>query len=126
MSVTANDIRAAATTLEGQVIRTPMLAAPLLSRQFGCDLYLKLEEQGDLTLLDDYLYNYRLHKGGISLNNNIDKAMAWNIKVRIDTCERRNISIEEVIPKIIQDSKSIHDFYQNSIFLFINFLINFF
>ena len=45
MSVTANDIRAAATTLQGQVIRTPMLAAPLLSRQFGCDLYLKLECQ---------------------------------------------------------------------------------
>ena len=45
MSVTANDIRAAATTLQGQVIRTPMLAAPLLSRQFGCDLYVKLECQ---------------------------------------------------------------------------------
>ena len=45
MSVTANDIRAAATTLQGQVIRTPMLAAPLLSRHFGCDLYLKLECQ---------------------------------------------------------------------------------
>ena len=45
MSVTANDIRAAATILQGQVIRTPMLAAPLLSRQFGCDLYVKLECQ---------------------------------------------------------------------------------
>jgi len=45
MSLTANDIRAAATTLLGQVIRTPMLAAPLLSRQFGCDLYVKLECQ---------------------------------------------------------------------------------
>ena len=45
MSVTANDIRTAAKALEGQVIRTPMLAAPLLSRQFGCDLYLKLECQ---------------------------------------------------------------------------------
>ena len=45
MSVTAKDIRAAATTLQGQVIRTPTLAAPLLSRQFGCNLYLKLECQ---------------------------------------------------------------------------------
>ena len=45
MSITANDIRAAATTLQGQVIRTPMLATPLLSRQFECDLYLKLECQ---------------------------------------------------------------------------------
>ena len=45
MSITANDIRAAATTLQGQVIRTPMLATPLLSRQFGCNLILKLECQ---------------------------------------------------------------------------------
>ena len=45
MSVTASDIRAAATTLKGQVIRTPMLAAPLLSRQFGCNLHVKLECQ---------------------------------------------------------------------------------
>lgn len=87
---------------------------PNLKRAVDQDLYLKLEEQGDLTLFDDYLYNYRLHKGGISLNENVDKALAWNIKVRIDTCERRGISIEEVIPKIIQDTKSIHEFYQNS------------
>ena len=45
MSVTANDIRAAAKTLKGQVIRTPMLAAPLLSHQFGCNLHVKLECQ---------------------------------------------------------------------------------
>jgi threonine dehydratase len=45
MSITANDIRAAATTLQGQVIRTPMLATPLLSRQFRCNLILKLECQ---------------------------------------------------------------------------------
>jgi glycosyltransferase involved in cell wall biosynthesis len=87
---------------------------PNLKRSVDQDLYLKLEEQGELTLLDRHLYNYRQHYGGISLHKNVDKAMAWNIKVRIDTCERRNISIEEVIPKIIQDSKSIHDFYQNS------------
>ena len=87
---------------------------PNLKRAVDQDLYLKLEEQGDLTLLDDYLYNYRMHKGGISLFENVDKALAWNIKVRIDTCERRGISIEEVIPKIIQDTKSIHEFYQNS------------
>ena len=86
----------------------------ILKRAVDQDLYLKLEEVGKLLLVEEYLYNYRQHKGGISLNNNIDRAMAWNIKVRIDTCERRGISIEEVIPKIIQDTKSIHEFYQNS------------
>ena len=45
MSVTAEDIRSAATALQGHIIRTPMLAAPMLSRQFGCDLFVKLECQ---------------------------------------------------------------------------------
>ena len=43
MSVTLEDIKAAATMLEGQVIRTPLVPAGRLSRQTGCDLHLKLE-----------------------------------------------------------------------------------
>ena len=45
MSVTAENIRSAATALQGHIIRTPMLAAPMLSRQLGCDLFVKLECQ---------------------------------------------------------------------------------
>ena len=45
MSITAEDIRSAATALQGLIIRTPMLAAPMLSRQLGCDLFVKLECQ---------------------------------------------------------------------------------
>ena len=43
MSVTAESIRQAAKQLEGQVIRTPFVDAPMLSRTLGCDLSLKLE-----------------------------------------------------------------------------------
>lgn len=43
MAVTANDIRTAATTLSGNVIRTPFIDAPMLSRTLGCTLALKLE-----------------------------------------------------------------------------------
>ena len=43
MTVTADDIRKTAAMLNGQIIRTPILEAPMLSRQFGCDLFLKLE-----------------------------------------------------------------------------------
>ncbi len=43
MTVTADDIRKTATMLDGQIIRTPVLEAPMLSRQFGCDLFLKME-----------------------------------------------------------------------------------
>ena len=43
MAVTADQIRDTAVRLDGQIIRTPMLEAPMLSRNFGCDLFLKLE-----------------------------------------------------------------------------------
>ena len=43
MAVSADQIRQTADLLGGRVIRTPMLKAPMLSRNLGCDLYLKLE-----------------------------------------------------------------------------------
>lgn len=43
MSVSAEDIRLAASQLDGHVIRTPFVDAPMLSRTLGCDLSLKLE-----------------------------------------------------------------------------------
>ena len=43
MTVTADDIRNAATLLEGRVLRTPFVDAPMLSRTLGCNLVLKLE-----------------------------------------------------------------------------------
>ena len=43
MAVTAADIRNAASTLDGHIIRTPFVAAPMLSRNLGCEVILKLE-----------------------------------------------------------------------------------
>ena len=43
MAVTADQIRDTAIRLDGQIIRTPILEAPMLSRNLGCDLFLKLE-----------------------------------------------------------------------------------
>ena len=43
MAVSADQIRQTADLLNGRVIRTPMLEAPMLSRNLACDLYLKLE-----------------------------------------------------------------------------------
>ncbi len=44
-SVTAEDIRAAGRSIAGEVIRTPLVAAPRLGEILGCELYLKLESQ---------------------------------------------------------------------------------
>ena len=43
MAVTADQIRDTAIRLDGQIIRTPILEAPMLARNLGCDLFLKLE-----------------------------------------------------------------------------------
>lgn len=43
MTVTIADIEAAAGEIAGDVIRTPTVAAPGLSREAGCDIFLKLE-----------------------------------------------------------------------------------
>ena len=43
MTVSAEQIRDTAIRLGGQIIRTPMLEAPMLSRNLGCHLFLKLE-----------------------------------------------------------------------------------
>ena len=43
MTVTANQICITASRLDKEIIRTPMLEAPLLSRHLGCDLFLKME-----------------------------------------------------------------------------------
>ncbi len=43
MAVTADQIRDTAVRLDGQIIRTPILEAPMLSRNLGCNLFLKLE-----------------------------------------------------------------------------------
>ena len=43
MTVSVNDIRQAAKTLDGHIIRTPLLSAPALSRRLGCEIFVKLE-----------------------------------------------------------------------------------
>src|SRR3954452_7805060 len=43
MSVTLDDIRAAAVTFAGQILLTPTIAAPRLSERLGTNLRLKLE-----------------------------------------------------------------------------------
>jgi threonine dehydratase len=45
VTVSIEDIRAAAEIIAGEVIRTPMVPAPRLSRRIGGEVYLKLENQ---------------------------------------------------------------------------------
>lgn len=51
---------------------------PTFKRAVDQDLYLKLEEQGTIAFVDEYLYYYRINDNSISANNNIFKAQYWH------------------------------------------------
>ncbi|NDW17544.1 glycosyltransferase [Dysgonomonas sp. 216] len=55
------------------------------------DLYFKLEEVGDICVLNEFTYKYRFHKNGIS-SSSITRGFYWNLIVRHDTCLRRGLN----------------------------------
>lgn len=67
-----------------------------LHRAVDRDLVLKLYEVGPAFLIDKALYLYRIHKGGISTDQNEDKAYFWYWVTIIDAAKRRNINIEDI------------------------------
>lgn len=67
---------------------------PNIPRAVDQDLYLKLEEVGDVLYVDEPLYFYRHSSQSISLNENLHKATYWEFKVHEDTCIRRGINPE--------------------------------
>lgn len=87
---------------------------PKFIRAVDQDLYLKLEEVGKLLFINEHLYNYRNHENSISLNENKEKAFAWNILAKIEACKRRNISIEEILPKFVFSEDSLKQHIKNS------------
>lgn len=66
----------------------------ILKRAIDQDLYIKLEEVGDVVYLDENLYYYRYHQNGISAFGNNYKALYWYMLVKKATCERRNLEQE--------------------------------
>ncbi len=77
--------------------KTPGIDAEFL-RAVDHDMYYMLEEVGNVEFVDKVLYNYRINTGqNISLGNNVDKAYLWHIVGMIDSCRRRNLSIEDVV-----------------------------
>lgn len=81
---------------------------PYLRRAVDLDLYLKLYDVGETFFLDEFLYLYRIHDGGVSTCNNIDKAYFWRWVVNLDAAKRRNVNIENLflesfVPKMNYD-----------------------
>ncbi|MBB4806603.1 glycosyltransferase involved in cell wall biosynthesis [Chryseobacterium defluvii] len=76
------------------------------------DLYLKLYEAGETVYLDEFLYLYRIHNGGISTNTNMRKAEYWRWVVNMKAAERRNINIETVFTDNFAQMRELEHFKQ--------------
>ncbi|WP_209389489.1 glycosyltransferase family 2 protein [Chryseobacterium sp. RR2-3-20] len=60
------------------------------------DIYMKMCEVAPVKYIDEDLYLYRVHAGGISTNSNTDKAYFWHWVALIKMAERRNVNIENL------------------------------
>ena len=68
---------------------------PKMKRAIDMDLYLKLEETGEIRFIQMPLYIYRRNGNSISLGNNGYKATAWHVYAKINTCERRGLDFDQ-------------------------------
>lgn len=79
-----------------------------LKRAVDQDLYLKLEETGQVLYIDSPLYYYRLHEGGISTFSNRYKAEYWEYLVKHQACLRRGIDTEVYFAKVIEEKEKTY------------------
>lgn len=89
--------------------------SPILKIAEDIDLYLKLEEVGQLLFIPKPLYYYRTDTGNnISLGKNVGKAMIWDIAARISACQRRKLdpSTFDTILSTIMDGQYHNGFYE--------------
>lgn len=63
------------------------------------DLYFKVEETGDIYVLDKFTYNYRVWQktGAITASDNMTNLWFWNLEVRRDACNRRGLDTQSII-----------------------------
>ena len=79
-----------------------------LLRAIDRDLVLKLYETGPAYLVDNAMYKYRVHKNGISTNQNQEKAYFWFWVVIIDAAKRRKVNIENLfVEKALQSRREV-------------------
>jgi glycosyltransferase involved in cell wall biosynthesis len=91
---------------------------PFMKRSVDTDLYLKLEEKGNVVFINKPLYLYRHNKNSISLNENGYKTQAWHLYANSNACKRRNISFDSHCNIIKPSSSKIKKRIKSIIFLY--------
>ncbi|MFV0212754.1 glycosyltransferase [Empedobacter falsenii] len=90
----------------GEISHFATFKKSIYNKTTGIDIYLKIAEDKDwymkmcevapVLYIDEDLYLYRIHDGGISTNKNSEKAYFWHWVALIKMAERRNVNIEEL------------------------------
>lgn len=78
-----------------------------LQRAVDQDLYLKLSETGSFHFINKPLYNYRIHKNGISTSK-ADHAFFWFLKVIMKAEERRKVNLENEVAEYLNRSNPVN------------------
>ncbi len=60
------------------------------------DLYFKIEEVGDICVLNEFTYKY-YQRNENAITNNIGSMWYWNMEVRRDACIRRGLDAEKIL-----------------------------
>lgn len=83
------------------------------------DWYMKMCEVAPVLYINENLYLYRIHDGGISTNRNAEKAFYWHWVALIKMSERRNKNLEEIfVNKFVsrevqlRQQEKFEDFYR--------------
>ena len=66
--------------------------SPLYKLGVDQDLIFKLEEVGNIYILNEFTYKYRIHKKSIASDSR--KSLYWNLIVRYEACIRRGLNPE--------------------------------
>ena len=63
------------------------------------DMYFKLEEVGELLVIDDFTLKYRRHSNGLTFGRTMNTTWFWHLITRYETCIRRGLDIREYVIK---------------------------
>lgn len=67
----------------------------LLKAGVDQDLYFRLEEVGEISIMQEFTYKYRIVDGSVSREDR--KSYFWNQVARINTCERRGLPVDKFV-----------------------------
>lgn len=70
--------------------------SPIIKAGVDQDLYFKVEEKGDVYVLNEFTYNY-FDRNDNAITKDKGRMMYWNMEVRKEACKRRGLNADVII-----------------------------